>query len=140
VRRTYINFTCTRCKVEQPLDNFHKRSMVKRGHDSWCKECKSIYRKSYFENNREKETTRGRVKAWKTLGIDISLKEYNLRCALLNDECEICKKKNGTLNVDHCHTTGKIRGLLCGSCNRAIGLLKEDVSILQSAVNYLNKQ
>lgn len=41
--------------------------------------------------------------------------------------------------VDHCHTTGRVRGLLCNQCNTAIGLLKEDPSALTRAVEYLSR-
>jgi hypothetical protein len=60
--------------------------------------------------------------------------------------CAICglpekaKHQNGVvkkLSIDHCHTTGKIRALLCNSCNRGIGILNEDVKILESAIKYL---
>lgn len=43
------------------------------------------------------------------------------------------------LSIDHCHTTGKVRGLLCRQCNIALGKFKEDVTILQSAIAYLKK-
>lgn len=49
--------------------------------------------------------------------------------------CEIITEKN--LHVDHCHKTGRIRGLLCRRCNRAIGLLKDDPTVLYSAIGYL---
>ena len=53
--------------------------------------------------------------------------------------CAICGcKPNGkALAVDHNHTTGKIRGLLCHDCNVGIGFLKEDISILQKSIEYL---
>ena len=120
-------FECTKCKIEQETVNFHIRNSLKRGHDSWCKTCKSVYRKEYFQKNKDKEVKRGRVKAWKTYNIDISYEKYEemyLSCA---GKCQICSKQSETLDVDHNHTTGNIRGLLCGSCNRGIGLLKESI-------------
>lgn len=42
--------------------------------------------------------------------------------------------------IDHDHKTGKIRGLLCGFCNKAIGLLKENINILRNAIHYLEKK
>jgi hypothetical protein len=54
-----------------------------------------------------------------------------------NDLCAICKQ-NIKLHVDHSHNTGVFRGLLCGSCNRGIGLFKENTEWLQSAIEYLN--
>ena len=58
-------------------------------------------------------------------------------------KCVICKihrdKLNQDLCVDHCHKTGNVRGLLCNSCNTGIGLLKEDVQILLSAIEYVKR-
>ena len=55
--------------------------------------------------------------------------------------CGICHKKTlKTLAVDHDHITGAVRGLLCLPCNRALGLLKDDLSIVESAANYLRER
>ncbi len=130
-------FTCSKCGESKALTEYHKRNSVKRGHDSWCKSCKAIYRQGYFERNKEKETIRGRVKAWKTASIDITMDEYKEACARLNNSCEICGASDQTLHVDHDHTTGKIRGFLCGACNRALGLLKDSHNIISKALIYL---
>lgn len=50
--------------------------------------------------------------------------------------CAICDRKR-KLSIDHCHQTGRVRGLLCGNCNRGIGLLDESPKILDSAKEYL---
>lgn len=55
------------------------------------------------------------------------------RCKISKSLEEFHKK----LSVDHCHKTGKVRGLLCSNCNTAIGLLKEDINVLKNAINYL---
>ena len=71
----------------------------------------------------------------------ITLKEYNEMLEKQNHTCAICdgeEKFNGSLAVDHCHSTGKIRGLLCTNCNRGIGHLKDSISNLQSAIEYLS--
>ena len=56
-------------------------------------------------------------------------------------KCKICGKHQSeltlSLNVDHCHITGKIRGLLCGNCNKALGLFKDNTKSLKNAINYL---
>lgn len=62
-------------------------------------------------------------------------------------KCAICGSKKATpidyknapqrLAVDHCHKTGKVRGLLCFSCNRALGYLKDDITLLKKAIEYL---
>lgn len=57
--------------------------------------------------------------------------------------CKICRtpsdKLKKKLNVDHCHETNIIRGLLCSNCNRGIGLLKDSVSVLAAAITYLEE-
>lgn len=72
----------------------------------------------------------------------ISLFEYNDLRHTQNYSCKICGTKETDLDenlvVDHCHTTGKIRGLLCHCCNRGLGLLKDDTEILQKAIDYLS--
>ncbi len=72
-----------------------------------------------------------------------NLKKYGLtlgdHAVLVNQQqgkCKICKK-DALLAVDHCHTTGKVRGLLCYSCNRGIGLLGDNVTIIANALSYL---
>jgi hypothetical protein len=58
-----------------------------------------------------------------------------------NNRCSICgieeKDIKGKLHVDHCHDTGKIRGLLCKNCNVALGHFKDNVDLLKKAINYL---
>lgn len=54
--------------------------------------------------------------------------------------CAICRTVCGTgrrLAVDHCHVTGRVRGLLCSNCNQALGKMRDDVELLQRAVHYL---
>lgn len=52
--------------------------------------------------------------------------------------CLVCgEASRETLNVDHCHTTNKVRGLLCGACNRAIGLFRDDPEIIAKAAIYV---
>jgi hypothetical protein len=59
-----------------------------------------------------------------------------------NGTCAICKKPDlkRLLCVDHCHTTGRVRGLLCYKCNLAIGHLKDNTGSLKSAIEYLQKE
>lgn len=67
-----------------------------------------------------------------------------------NHQCQICGKKEDiaicpttgqkmkmNLSVDHCHQTGRLRGILCRNCNSAIGLMKDDIKLFEKAVEYL---
>jgi hypothetical protein len=73
----------------------------------------------------------------------IKIDQYELMFSQQKGLCYICGKpecsSNRQLAVDHDHATGKVRGLLCGKCNKAIGLLNDDISILKSAIEYLEK-
>jgi hypothetical protein len=78
-----------------------------------------------------------------TIHFNISELEYNEILKSQNYLCAICKKmeptKNKNLCVDHCHITGKIRGLLCNKCNVGIGMLCDDEDIVKNAYEYLKK-
>jgi len=77
----------------------------------------------------------------------ITLEEYNAKVVQQGGVCAICKRpesrvhpKSGSvhrLSVDHDHLTGKLRGLLCGTCNRALGLLNDDIEFVHGMVDYL---
>jgi len=75
---------------------------------------------------------------------NITKETYDILSNSQNNVCAICKKpnniKNGKikkLGVDHCHKTGRIRGLLCTKCNIGIGMLDDNVNFLESAIKYL---
>lgn len=73
----------------------------------------------------------------------ITLEEYNNKFIEQNESCAICKIHQDDikicLSVDHCHKTGKIRGLLCSSCNILLGKAKDDIFILKESISYLKK-
>lgn len=73
---------------------------------------------------------------------NMSIEDYNKIYEQQKGICLICKGNfpNGTnkgLVVDHCHTKGHVRGLLCNPCNQAIGMLKHDILILEEAIRYI---
>lgn len=63
---------------------------------------------------------------------------YNEMLLSCGGVCEVCGSPPGKkpLFVDHCHATGRIRGLLCGHCNTSLGLLREDISIMERLIKY----
>jgi hypothetical protein len=93
------------------------------------------YRKQYYLKNKEKRLALSKLHykydadVWRQRKLkhkfNISLEDYKLMLKNQNNKCKICKKeevtKNRLLAVDHCHQTGKIRGLLCTSCNTKLG-------------------
>jgi hypothetical protein len=118
-----------------------------------------IYRKNHpdISKNRHKnpEYVRKcavRYKAWggknpnyerlKVLkGHGLSLEDYKELYNLQDGKCAICHVDFSLLKnsppIDHDHTTGKVRGLLCSNCNTALGLMKDDMGRLQEAIDYL---
>jgi hypothetical protein len=75
----------------------------------------------------------------------ISLVEFEARAKAQGGLCAICRRlpigrgKGDLLVVDHCHGRGHVRGLLCGNCNIAIGLLMDDPVIVDAAAAYLRQ-
>lgn len=70
----------------------------------------------------------------------ISLVEFNEMLKAQRGGCAVCKgpaNGRGTFHVDHDHKTGAVRGLLCHSCNCALGLMKEDVKLLKKLIKYI---
>jgi len=99
---------------------------------------KAEYARNYYKNNPDKaKNSRLRSK------YGITLIDFNRMLVEQNGVCKICKKEgknnSGSLNVDHCHGTSKVRGLLCAGCNTAIGLFYEDVGTMKNAITYLNE-
>ncbi len=106
------------------------------------KERVKVYNKEY--RLRPGVRDRARVKIWKSKGIKMTVEMYNKMFEEQNGCCSICgtyqssDKRN--LDVDHCHTTGKVRGLLCHNCNVGIGHFSDDIDLLLSAVSYLKQE
>jgi hypothetical protein len=71
----------------------------------------------------------------------LSKQQYSDLLKSQNNSCKICHTPYGekAFAVDHCHKTGRVRGILCISCNTAIGMLKEDPIILRQAIDYLEE-
>jgi abortive infection bacteriophage resistance protein len=131
---------CSACSIEKPFTDKHftfrridkNNSIVLKG---VCKTCDSARRsKHYYANIRNEKSTRLK----NDFGIDIQQYEQMLKNQ--NGVCKICNKpeKHGrNLAVDHCHKSLAIRGLLCASCNTALGKFEDDVERLKNAIAYL---
>ncbi len=96
----------------------------------------------WISKNREKHVNGARNAALQRR-YGSTLADYDSMFENQKGACAICGVLSGEgrkrLVVDHCHTSGRVRQLLCQSCNAVIGMSFEDISILQSAVNYLNR-
>lgn len=124
---------CTICKQNPPRS----------GSRSWCSECSLAYERARW-NALDKDTRRNRhlKKRYKK---DISwfyskLEEQKNLCAVCEEEVDPDGGHGKSKAcVDHNHTTGEVRGLLCNHCNRALGLFNENTETLKKAIEYLEK-
>lgn len=117
-----LNKTCTRCRVDKPLDTVHfpPHNRTKSGFDSWCRTCRASYRS---------EISRGKYRGSIS---DTDLKDLKTTTT----ECVICGSEE-PLVVDHDHNSGAIRGMLCNHCNRGLGHFRDDPTLLEFAAQYL---
>lgn len=123
---------------EWRASNPEKRNEQKQRHYLKNKEKIDQRAKDWYNNNKDRYRNRSMLRKY---GIDLF--QYNLMRELQQYRCAICGQgeeslKNG-LVVDHCHKTGKVRKLLCTTCNTALGMFKENPMILQSAVEYIKE-
>lgn len=132
---------CTTCTIEQNIDQFGKyKNRDKEYRRCTCHSCRNKYQAKRYLNfpevkERMKKTARenGLKRQY-----NLTEEDYNKMFKDQNGRCKVCKNPSDkTLNVDHCHTTGKIRGLLCWNCNMGIGYFKDNTEYLTNAINYL---
>lgn len=94
--------------------------------------------KAWSERSAARKYETGRRRQLQKYGL--TLEQFDEQLAKQNGVCAICQQlETGgkSLAVDHCHSTGVVRGLLCGSCNRALGLFGESIFNLRAATRYL---
>ena len=113
---------CSTCGVRLTVENCHRRQETNAFRSS-CNSCRAADRRARED-----------------------AKEQEARLFIDRDICDICHRpetatRHGVvrlLNKDHNHRTGEWRGLLCSRCNTAIGMFRDNVHLMQSAINYLN--
>lgn len=126
-------------KPKQFCKHGHDTHVV--GRDKWniCRECGRIRHRQYYKENTSSISGYNRSKK-RLSRYGITVEEYISLLENQNSKCAICKRIQLTksLAVDHNHKTGKVRGLLCGNCNLALGLLEDNATFLQAGIDYLN--
>ena len=135
---------CSECETAKPLEDFYKNSRRKLGYDSRCKSCMNSYKASWVlaKNPNYVSLKAENSRLVKRYGISSKdyqelLEKQDYCCAICGNTPEEGRGNTSKLNVDHCHETGKIRGLLCHKCNTGLGLLGDTKEGLLKALNYL---
>lgn len=138
--------TCCVCKEEKPKSLFYKDKNRKNGIRSLCSECFTKKNKEYYHQKGGKELQKLRAQKHNLKKYGLSVEQYNEMVEKQEGKCKICSSsdshRTGTkynLFVDHCHATGKVRGLLCHHCNAGLGHLKDSKEILERAIRYLDE-
>lgn len=142
--------TCTKCGQEKELTEFNKDKYSLDGFTYACRMCRNAATANYYKNNPGKQKQNNLIqkenralyyssekgiassrRSHLKRNFNMTLEEYNKILFEQDYKCAICRGyetgyRNEVLSVDHCHSTNKIRGLLCNTCNRALGLFKDN--------------
>lgn len=130
---------CVKCQDIKPFDAFRTHPTTKDKLQSWCKSCTQIAVDA--KRLRDPVTTYSYYLKRK---YGITYQDYESLLQQQGGGCAICGetkpfKDKRFLNVDHCHSTGQVRGILCQPCNTGIGKFKDSTDLLTKAITYLNR-
>lgn len=146
---------CNKCLVEKDHTEFFRDKIFKDGYMSTCKVCKQAATMRWRANKREeynaymrefrhkdpKVVARDRNKALR-LRYGITTDQFNAKLASQDGKCAICKEEykpgSRAFHTDHSHGSGKVRGILCASCNRSIAIY-DDPFLKEAAELYLKQ-
>lgn len=134
-------FNCVRCKADKPNKEYYvlnRGSVRGRRFTGYCKKCRN------HEKGRSKNHSESRRKYMIKRDFNLDYSDYLDIHKIQNSCCAICgiAEKNlvgkaKRLAVDHCHSTDKVRGLLCQKCNVGIGNLQDNSELLRKAADYI---
>jgi hypothetical protein len=126
---------CQNCGKQFSLDtsSLHKYCSEKcRNQFHWNKQ---------GEKYRNSEKGKRTMFAWRLkTEFNITVEQYEKMLQDQDNSCAICKRTEPTgygWHVDHCHSTLKVRGLLCSKCNQGLGLFEDKINSLKEAIKYL---
>lgn len=140
---------CTVCEIEKPSSHFERASRKVNGIRSECKECRGKKRRARHAELRADPVTSAKFAEDKRRRMlsekyGMTPDEFARMLATQGKCCKICKAvepggRVGVWHVDHDHLTGKVRGILCHSCNVGLGHFRDSVELLSKAIDYLSR-
>lgn len=135
--------TCRVCGEERPVADFRLKSRIVRRRPT-CRECESAANLARYHSRPETKLANQRAsrKHYLKKLYGLTLDQYDAMLKARDSRCDICgehEEQDRALAVDHCHTSGKVRGLLCQACNTAIGKLRDDPALIRKAASYVER-
>lgn len=138
---------CPGCTKIKKFKEFNNSKNSNNGYSSHCTLCSRILSKKYYTPDKGIKRYKKHKEHLTSYRLErkfgITLKDYNHKLKEQEGKCMICnmtEEQNGKrFAVDHNHATGKVRDLLCGNCNAAIGFLQENINIVKKAVLYIER-
>lgn len=132
---------CTGCGLRQPMAEFYWAN-GRKCRRRRCKSCVAEDRRTRYldPEYRASASEAGRYNAIRRK-YGLTREDMDRLEAESGGMCAICKRGfGGQFHVDHCHKSGKVRGLLCFTCNTALGKFMDDIDVLESAIAYLRER
>lgn len=151
--------TCTKCESSRELSDFPQDRTKRDGLHSICRACHSAQKKLWRSNPENRESGRLRSKSWREANPEKSARSvrsstikakygidqdrFEEMLAAQGGQCAICGATSPRLSwgkhlhIDHCHETGKVRGLLCQPCNTSLGRFGDNPDLLRKAAEYV---
>ena len=138
---------CTKCGKCGTANDFHIRSRTKSDgtlYQFLRAQCKECVRKQNRERMRQRDPNKKHDSHLK-LHFGITQDDYESMLVAQKGRCRICGsitpgQRNHFFCVDHCHSTGEVRGLLCDTCNKGLGQFQDKAELLEKAAAYLRQE
>jgi Recombination endonuclease VII len=141
---------CCVCKQNKSLAKFHKKKSAKDGRQARCAECATQAnierygqkKKQLIEYQRQYDARTIFERRVKDIVKTYNVTKQQAEKLASTTECAICGGNRSTraMAVDHCHDTGRVRGVLCNKCNLALGGFDDSIEMLQKAIKYLKRR
>jgi hypothetical protein len=148
---------CSKCKAVKPVAEFHRYNDPTAAINGWryhtrCKSCSNAAAQQYGQDNRPRRNDR--LKRWRKSNPDAArakdqrarVRAYGIEPADVermtaeqDGKCALCRRKK-RLVIDHCHRTGRVRGLLCHQCNTGLGWIEGNPDVLARIAGYTADQ
>jgi len=150
---------CAKCQTAKPVDDFSPDKQHSDGKLSWCRPCVNAYYRAKRTGNKEysqyqmkyRKSTPERQEKWNRsrrnmafrTAYGITVEQWEEMKEAQGNKCAICRRpftgNTKRIQVDHDHTTGQVRDLLCYKCNTLLGQCSDDIDTLQRAIAYLRR-